>query len=272
MGLISNAIMIRHNLLPKALSVAIGIAREAGAYVKSEIAKFSREQASEKGPNDFVTHVDRRSEEMIKNRLNSEFPELPIVCEESGGKSGTDGDYWLVDPLDGTTNFIHGLPFFCVSIALASGGRPEIGVIYDPMHDELFASKRDEGVWLNDQPIEVSSNGDFGKCLIVTGIPAKFKDQAGKYLEAHERIFNSAASMRRTGSAALDLSYVACGRFDGYWEPFLSPWDMAAGVLLVETAGGAVSDEHGQPWTLDSKGIIAANLGVHAELLKLIKG
>ncbi len=257
--------------LAKALQVASECARDAGKFVLHEMHSLRPEDVAQKAPRDLVTRVDRASEEMILGRLRKEFPDDMMLCEESGGGSPQDEHLWIVDPLDGTRNFVHRYPFFCVSIAHAVNGRVEVGAIYDPTHDELFACKRDEGVWLNGAPIGVSTCADFGQAFVCTGFPARFQSEMDEYLKQFSAVARAAAGIRRSGSAALDLAYVACGRFDAYFEPRLAPWDMAAGGLLVEVAGGTVTDLDGRPWSLDGGGILAANADLHAPLLTVLR-
>jgi len=256
--------------LSRALRVATEAARYAGAHLMHEFSRVGPEDAVEKGPGDFVTKTDRESERLIKQRIRMDFPDDVILSEEAGGPVPDSEFLWLVDPLDGTTNFIHRFPFFCVSIAFTANRRPEVGVIYDPLHDDIFTCKRDEGVWLNGSPILVSSCADPARAYVATGFPSRFREEADGYARGFRNVLTSVSGLRRGGSAALDLAYVACGRFDGFWEPRLASWDMAAGALLVETAGGVVSDESGKAWNFSSRGIIAGNPAIHPFLVRLL--
>ncbi len=257
--------------LSRALRTATDAAREAGTLVMQELAGLKPKDIEEKGPSDFVTRVDRASEALILDRIRREFPADKVLSEEAGGAVPDAEDLWVVDPLDGTSNFIHRFPLFCVSIAYCNRGRPEVGVIFDPVHQELFTCKRNEGIWLNGAPIGVSTQADPGKAFIATGFPARFKPEAAAYFAQFRAVFEAVSGLRRGGSAALDLAYVACGRFDGFWEPRLAPWDMAAGMLMVESAGGMVSDEAGGAWSLAAKGIIAANPDIFPKLTSLLR-
>lgn len=253
-----------------AMRVAIEAAREAGAYIMQELPRIKPEDIEEKGPADFVTRVDRTAENLINQAIRKEFPQDAILSEEAGGNVPDAEVLWVVDPLDGTTNFVHRFPLFCVSIALMIRRQPEVAVIYDPVHDELFTAQRESGLRLNDASIGVSTCSEMIHAYIGTGFPARYKEEADQYVRQFKQVFCASAGLRRGGSAALDLAYVACGRFDGFWEPRLSPWDMAAGVLLITAAGGVVSDERGQPWSLSAQGVIAGNPAIHSHLLNLL--
>lgn len=258
--------------MSSSLQVATEAVRTAGKQVLSSLDGLREEDITEKGPNDYVTRVDKASENTIRAIISKAFPEDSILGEETGGPIPKAEFLWIADPLDGTHNYIHGFPFFCVSLALAVNGRPEVGAIYDPKHDEIFLCKRDEGIWLNDKPISVSHNTAIDKALIGTGFPAKFKKESDYYVAQFTRVFKGSASIRRAGAAALDLAYVSCGRLDGFWEPRLSVWDMAAGGLMIEAAGGLIGNEEGGAWTLDSKGIICGNSDIYPQLARLVKG
>jgi len=257
--------------LSRAMRVAEEAARAAGDHILGEFRRLDPAEVEEKGPNDFVTRVDHEAERLIVDIIRKEFPDHRILAEESGGNIHNAGGLWLVDPLDGTTNFIHGFPVFCVSVAFALEGRSEVGVIYDPVHSETFSCKRDEGMWLNGAPVSVSQVTDLSRAYIGTGFASRYKDELGPWLGQLNDVCAAVSGIRKAGAAALDLAYVACGRFDAFWEPHLSPWDMAAGTLMVEAAGGRISDESGNPWKLGSHGIIAANADLHAPLLALLK-
>lgn len=245
-------------------------AREAGLRMLAERAELDMDDIAEKGPNDFVTGADKALERLIRERIAGVFPDDMFLGEESGGEKPGSGRLWIVDPIDGTTNFIHRIPFSCVSIGLAVDGAVQVGAIYDPFQDELFAGLRDAGAWLNGVDMRVSSCAEVRRALIATGFPSRFKESMGAYLEQFGAVSRAAAGVRRAGSAALDLAYVACGRFDGFWEPRLSAWDMAAGALLVEIAGGITGDQEARPWTLEARGIIAANERIYPELSGLL--
>jgi myo-inositol-1(or 4)-monophosphatase len=244
------------------------IAREAGAL----LMEFFRQRVTVeyKGEADLVTVADRKSELLIRERLHERWPSFDILGEE-GGLQDTGSDYrWYVDPLDGTTNFAHGFPVFCVSMGLEYKGERIAGVIYDPTRDELFAAERGGGAFLNQQPIRVSKIARLAECLVATGFPSHKRHKNPNIFFYHQITLHT-HGVRRAGSAALDLCYVACGRLDGFWEFNLNPWDTAAGVLIVAEAGGKVSDFKGGPFQLDSRETLASNGLVHEQLLSEIE-
>src|SRR5579863_5568525 len=244
------------------------IAREAGALLMEFFRQ--RVKVEYKGEADLVTVADRKSEALIRERLRERWPGFDILGEE-GGLQDTGSDYrWYVDPLDGTTNFAHGFPVFCVSMGLDYKGERIAGVIYDPTRDELFAAQRGGGAFLNQQPIRVSKVGKLSECLVATGFPSHKRHKNPNIFFYHQITLHT-HGVRRAGSAALDLCYVACGRLDGFWEFNLNPWDTAAGVLLVAEAGGRVSDFQGGPFQLDSRETLATNALVHQALLAEIE-
>jgi myo-inositol-1(or 4)-monophosphatase len=223
-----------------------------------------------KGEADLVTVADRKSELLIRERLCERWPSFDILGEE-GGLQDTGSDYrWYVDPLDGTTNFAHGFPVFCVSMGLEYKGERIAGVVYDPTRDELFAAERGGGAFLNQQPIRVSKVAKLAECLVATGFPSHKRHKNPNIFFYHQITLHT-HGVRRAGSAALDLCYVACGRLDGFWEFNLNPWDTAAGVLMVQEAGGKVSDFKGGPFQLDSRETLASNGLVHQALLHEIE-
>src|SRR5205809_6718413 len=225
------------------------MAREAGALLLSYFGKVAIEY---KGDVDLVTAADRHAEEMIVSRIRQQWPGHDLVGEE-GSRQKTGSDFrWYVDPLDGTTNFAHGYPVCCVSIALEHKGERIAGVIYDPTRDELFAAEKGSGSWLNDRPIRVSKTARLAESLIATGFPSH-KRHKNPNIHFYHQITLRSHGVRRAGSAALDLCYVGCGRLDGFWEFNLNPWDTAAGVLIVQEAGGQVMDFQGGPFQLNSR-------------------
>jgi myo-inositol-1(or 4)-monophosphatase len=248
------------------LTTGVEIAREAGALL-AEL--FTRPQEiTYKRPSDLVTEADRRSEALIVERLRSHFPTHSIVGEEGGGQQ-TDSDYcWYVDPLDGTTNFAHGFPVFCVTLGLAYRGEVVAGVVYDPTRQELFTAERGSGAYLNNQRLRVSKTAELSQCLVATGFPP-FATNHDLNMEFYFRFTQLSHGIRRAGSAALDLCSVAAGRFDGFWELKLNPWDKAAGSLLVTEAGGLVSDIAGRPFNVLGDDIFASNGFVHEEMLQV---
>ncbi len=241
------------------------IAREAGALL---MGHFARHVTIEyKGEVDLVTVADRTSEELIVKRLRARWPEHGIVAEE-GTRTDTGAEYrWYVDPLDGTTNFAHGYPVFCISIALVrQDGQLEVGVLYDPTRDELFAAERGSGATLNGKPMHVSKTPRLCESLLGTGFPSH-KRHKNPNIHFYHQITLRSHGVRRAGSAALDLANVACGRYEGFWEFNLNPWDTAAGVLLVVEAGGRVTRFDGSPFRLDSREVLGSNGLIHDELL-----
>jgi myo-inositol-1(or 4)-monophosphatase len=246
------------------LASAVEIAREAGALI-AQLAQRPHE-IHYKRPSDIVTEVDRRSEELIVERLRSRFPRHAIVSEEGGGQK-TPSDYcWYVDPLDGTTNFAHGFPVYCVTLGVAFRDEVIAGVVYDPTRDELFTAERGSGAYLNQQRLHVSKNASLSECLVATGFPPFMRDHELN-IELYYRFTKLTHGVRRAGSAALDLCSVAAGRFDGFWEVKLNPWDKAAGTLMVTEAGGRVTDLAGGPFELLGREVFASNGLVHEEMM-----
>jgi myo-inositol-1(or 4)-monophosphatase len=241
------------------------IAREAGALLMSYFDRHIKIEY--KGEVDLVTAADRASEKLIAERLHARWPQHGIVGEE-GTRSDTGAEYrWYVDPLDGTTNFAHGYPVFCVSIALArKDDQLESGVLYDPTRDELFAAERGQGATLNGKPMHVSRIPRLAESILGTGFPSHKRHQ-NPNIHFYQQLTLRSHGVRRAGSAALDLANVAAGRFDGFWEFNLNPWDTAAGVLIVREAGGMVTRFDGTPFRLDSREVLATNGLIHAEVL-----
>jgi myo-inositol-1(or 4)-monophosphatase len=248
------------------LPVAVEAARSAGKLLREALggARRIRYKGS---PTNLVTEMDQRSEELIVGRLREAFPDHAVLAEESGARAGHSEYRWHVDPLDGTTNYAHGLPIYSVSIALERAGTVELGVAYDPSRDECFVAERGRGASLNGEPLRVSATEALGESLLVTGFPNDIRTARATNLPEYAALALRARAVRRLGSAVLDLCYVAAGRFDGYWEQTLGPWDMAAGGLMVLEAGGRVTDVHGGPWRLQGPGVLATNGLVHAAVL-----
>jgi myo-inositol-1(or 4)-monophosphatase len=241
------------------------IAREAGALLMEYFAQHVRVEY--KGEADLVTVADRKSEALIRERIGQLWPSHSILGEEQG-LAETGSDYrWYVDPLDGTTNFAHGYPVFCVSLALEHKGRRIAGVVFDPTRNELFSAGQGTGAFLNGQHIHVSRVANLAECLVATGFPSHKRHKNPNILFYHQITLRT-HGVRRAGSAALDLCDVASGRFDGFWEFNLNPWDTAAGVLIVEEAGGTVTDFHGGPFQIASQQTLASNGLLHATLLE----
>ena len=248
------------------LETSIEIAREAGALLA---AYFDRRVAFElKGEFDLVTEADRASEKLVVERLRSHFPDHAIVAEEGGGQSGSSDYRWYVDPLDGTTNFAHGFPMFNITLALERAGELIAGVIYDPVRGELFTAERGAGAYLNGVRIHVSRTARVQDALVATGFPSR-KRHLNVNVHFYYQLAMMSHGVRRAGSAALDLAYVACGRLDALWEFGLHPWDMAAGILIVSEAGGACSDMKGGPVNVRGPHLLADNAAIHAGMVDL---
>lgn len=250
------------------LETAVEIAREAGALLATY---FERRVGFElKGEFDLVTVADRASEALVVERLRARFPGHSIVGEEGGGHESGSEYRWYVDPLDGTTNFAHGFPAFNVTLGLERAGEPIAGVVYDPVRDEMFSAERGGGAYLNNRRIHVSTTARLEHTLLATGFPNRKRGKTPN-IHFYHQLAMATHGVRRTGSAALDLAYVACGRLDGFWEFGLSPWDMAGGRLLVAEAGGRYTDMHGAPHTLGSEHLLADNGAVHEQLLEIFR-
>ena len=252
------------------LNIAVRAARSAGNVIIRNLGKLDTLAIHTKDRNDFVTEVDRQAEQEIIYILRKAFPAHGILAEESGLQEG-DEYQWIIDPLDGTTNFLHGFPQFAVSIAMRHKGRLEHGVIYDPLRQEIFSASRGDGAMLNDQRIRVTKRKTLEGSLLGTGFPFKSQQHLEVYLEMFRALFPQTAGVRRAGSAALDLAYVATGRLDGFWEIGLNIWDMAAGVLLIQEAGGLSGDFSGGHDHLESGNIVAGNPKLFADILKTIR-
>jgi myo-inositol-1(or 4)-monophosphatase len=253
-----------------ATQVAVGAARAAGGVL---LQYFGRLGAVEhKGTVDLVTIADREAEAVIVAAIRRAYPTHRIVGEESGDHEGVGEHVWYVDPLDGTTNFVHAVPHFSVSIALLSRGVVVAGVVYDPMRQEMFHARRGDGSFLNGRLIGTSRVESLTGALVATGFPYDCHVSLGEHLPAFERVARRAQGLRRGGSAALDLSYVACGRFDGYWERGLKPWDTAAGTLLVREAGGAVTSFAGEHLPMLYHDVLATNGPIHGALRTVVIG
>ena len=254
------------------LNIAVRAAREAGNIIARNVDQIDSLTITEKASNDFVSEVDRRAEETIIRTLHKAYPDHSILAEESGNHEGNDYE-WIIDPLDGTTNFLHGFPQFAISIALRYKQRLEQAVVYDPLRDEMFTASRGGGAQLNGKRIRVTPRRGLEGALLGTGIP--FREEQMPYMEAYlnmmQALIPGSAGIRRAGSAALDLAYVAAGRLDGFWEIGLNPWDMAAGVLLIEEAGGLISDLTGKATHLQSGDVVAANPRLFKAMLQKIR-
>jgi myo-inositol-1(or 4)-monophosphatase len=252
------------------LEIAVAIAREAGELLLGFVGKTLA--VEHKGAVDLVTRADRASERLIVSRIREAFPEHAILAEEGGGRDARDPatHLWVVDPLDGTTNFAHGLPIWAVSIAVLAGGKPLVGVVLDPCREECFAARRGAGALLNGSPIEVSAVSDLQQALCVTGFPYDVRTHEVNNLDHFENFMRATQAVRRLGSAALDLCYVACGRFDGFWELKLHPWDVAAGGLIVEEAGGVVTDFSGGEFDVFADEVLASTPALAAPMREVL--
>lgn len=252
------------------LNFAIQMAHDAGRILADRFGRAI--EIKNKGDIDLVTESDLAAEKLIVERIKSYYPRHAILAEESGvgGNEGANEWKWIIDPLDGTTNYAHGYPCFCVSIGLERDGVMALGVVYDPMRDETFAAERGEGATLNGRRIRVSEVDDLNRALLCTGFPYDVRDN-GDFARHFQNFIMHAQSVRRDGSAALDLAAVACGRFDGFWEEGLRPWDVAAGVLLVEEAGGRVSRYDGSPFDTYTPPIMASNGLVHDAMMRVLQ-
>jgi myo-inositol-1(or 4)-monophosphatase len=251
------------------LDFAIGVAREAGRLLCDRLG--TRIDITHKGAINIVTDVDLASEQLIRDRIATHYPRHQVLAEE-GGLAESGSDYrWIIDPLDGTTNYAHGYPVFCVSIALEHRGEVVLGVVYDPMRDELFTAERGGGAALNNRPVRVSAIGDLMLSLLSTGFPYDIRTSKLTNLDHWANFAMNAQALRRDGAAALDLCYVACGRYDGFWELNLSAWDVAAGALIVAEAGGRVSDFQDGKFSAYKPEIVASNGLIHDRMIEVLK-
>ncbi|MFS8530983.1 inositol monophosphatase family protein [Sphaerobacter thermophilus] len=254
--------------LEAARAVATDAALQAGALLRRMAGQVN--DVRHKGPVDLVTEADRASERLILEAIRARFPEHAILSEESGALSGADdAPRWLIDPLDGTTNYAHGYPLYAVSIALEVAAEVVLGVVYVPTLDELYVAERGRGAWLNGQPLRVSRTDTLLASLLATGFLYDV-DTRGRNLPHWENFIHATQGVRRSGSAAIDLCHVAAGRLDGYWEEGLAPWDSAAGSLMVTEAGGTVTGYDGEPFRLDGPNCVASNGVIHAAMLRVL--
>ena len=254
------------------LNVMVKAARRVGRSLRRDLGEIEHLQVSLKGPRNFVTAADRRAEEMLRDDLEKARPGYGFLGEEGGFREGNDKSHrWIVDPLDGTTNFLHGIPQFAVSIGLERDGVIVAGLVYNPATEDMFLAERGKGAFLNDRRLRVAARSKLAEAVVACGLPHYGR---GDLAVAHREIFAAQqhfAGLRRYGAATLDLAWVAAGRLDAYWERDLSPWDMAAGIILVREAGGFVSDIDGKDAMLTKGSVVAGNDTMHRELLKLLK-
>jgi myo-inositol-1(or 4)-monophosphatase len=254
------------------LNVMIAAARKAARAIKRDFGELEKLQVSLKSPANFVTATDRRAEETIYAELTKARPGYSFLGEESGRREGNDKSHtWIVDPLDGTTNFLHGIPHFGISIALERDGAMVAGLIYNPAMDEMFIAEKGKGAFLNDQRIRVAARTRLAEAIVACGIAHHGHGDVGLSRKEIGAVQEHVAGVRRFGAAALDLAWIAAGRFDGYWERTLKPWDVAAGMVLVREAGGFVTDCDGQDGILSKGHVVAGNESIHKGLLSLLK-
>lgn len=252
------------------LNIAIKAARRAGSLILRYLDRLDRVGVVEKSRNDFVTEIDVLAEQEIIRVIHDSYPDHGILAEEGGAQSGQEYE-WIIDPIDGTTNYLHGHPQFAVSIAVRHQAQLEHGVIFDPLRDELFAASRGAGARLNDRRIRVSRVHRLRDALLGTGFPFKEIRNLDRWIEDFRFFLTHSHGIRRAGSAALDLAYIACGRLDGFWEYGLSPWDMAAGVVLIREAGGLVSDPAGGQQFMESGNIVTGNTEIYSAMLEKLR-
>ncbi len=243
----------------------------AGKILMENLGTLSRSEIDTKGRNDFVTRVDRESEASIVGILKDHTPDFDILTEETPPQDSQAPCRWIIDPLDGTTNYIHSFPFFAVSIALEEQGGMVLGVVLDPLREELFVAEKGKGALLNGEPITVTKRRSLEACFLATGFPFREHARIDPYLRVFRELFLSTSGVRRAGSAVLDLAYTACGRFDGFWEMGLSPWDVAAGSILIEEAGGRVTDWDGGTDYLFGRTVVGSNGSIHPEMVSIIQ-
>ena len=258
-------------LMHPMLNIAVRAARRAGSIINRAALDGSGYEVRSKRLNDFVTKVDHAAEEAIIDTVRKAYPDHAVLAEESGITEGRTEYQWIIDPLDGTTNFIHGFPQYCVSIAIRHRDALAHGVIYDPVKNELFTASKGRGAFLNDRRMRVSKCLRLAEALVGTGFPFKEMTRINVYVQQMRNMMAKSAGIRRAGAAALDLAYVACGRLDAFWELGLSPWDMAAGALMIQEAGGLVGDLSGEPGYLESGEICAATPKLFPALLDALR-
>lgn len=258
------------SIMQPILNIAVRAARKAGTVITRAIDQIDTLTITQKGRHDFVSEVDRRAEDEIIRTIRKAYPSHGILAEESGELKGDDM-VWIVDPLDGTTNFLHGFPQFAVSIGIRNRNRLEHGLIYDPLRDELFTASIGEGAQLNGRRLRVSKTSSLDNSLLGTGFPFREASQMDEYLAIFRNLMPDCSGIRRAGAASLDLAYVAAGRLDGFWEFGLKPWDMAAGAVIIQEAGGLVGDARGANNFMQSGDMIAGNPKIFAALLQRIE-
>jgi myo-inositol-1(or 4)-monophosphatase len=254
------------------ITVMTRAAQKAGRALVRDFGEVENLQVSRKGPADFVSQADLKAEATLKEELRRARPRFGWLMEEGGGGEGEDATRrWIVDPLDGTTNFLHGIPHFAISVALEQDGEVVAGVVFNPINDELFWAEKGQGTFLNDRRLRVSGRHQMADALLATGIPFLGHGDTPGFQAELEALMPHVAGIRRMGSASLDLAYVAAGRFDGFWESGLKPWDIAAGIVLVQEAGGFVTEKHGQGSPLHADSLLAANPALHKPIAAALR-
>ena len=254
------------------MTVMIQAAYKAGKSLTRDFGEVENLQVSVKGPGDFVSQADKKAEKILHTELSRARPGYSFLMEEEGEIIGDDPQHrWIIDPLDGTTNFLHGIPLFAISIALERQGQLVAGLVFNPVMDELFTAERGNGAFVNDRRLRVAGRRDMHEAVIGTGVPHIGRGDHGKYLKQLAKMMPEVAGVRRLGAAALDLAYVAAGRMDGFWEEGLFAWDVAAGAIIIREAGGYVTDETGNHDVVNSNMIVAGNEYIHRDLLGLLK-
>jgi myo-inositol-1(or 4)-monophosphatase len=252
-------------------TVMTGAAQKAARALKRDFGEVENLQVSQKGPSDFVSAADLRAEKVLRLELSKARPRFGFLLEEGGEIAGEDKHHrWIVDPIDGTTNFLHGIPHFAISIGLEMDGEIIAGLVFNPIVDEMYYAEKGKGAFLNDRRLRVSSRSNLGEAVIATGIPFRGRPGHAPFLKQLGKVMETVAGVRRMGTASLDMAYVAAGRYDGFWETGLQPWDIAAGIILVREAGGFVTEINGGKEVLGSGNILAANPRLHKELGPLL--
>ncbi|MCB0284190.1 MAG: inositol monophosphatase [Calditrichaeota bacterium] len=253
------------------LNTAQTAAKKAGKILMENFGKVKSADIRKKSQTDFLSYVDEQSEKVIINTIRAAFPDHSILAEESGADNQKNNYTWIIDPLDGTTNYLKSIPVFAVSIAVEFQKEIVAGVILDPVHNDLFYAAKGKGAFLNGNPVRVSQETNINESFFATGFPFKLKHKVPDYLNAFKNLFDHSVGARRMGAAAIDLAYVACGKFDGFWEIGLKPWDMAAGEILIREAGGIVTDFWNQPNHLNNSHLLTGNPEIHRQMGELIR-
>jgi myo-inositol-1(or 4)-monophosphatase len=255
------------------LNVMMNAARKAARGLVRDFGEVEHLQVSMKGPSDFVSSADVKTEKLLRQELGKARPGFGFLMEEGGEISGDDKSHrWIIDPIDGTTNFLHSIPHFAISIGLERDGEIIAGVIYDPIHDEMFHGEKGTGTFLNERRLRVSARRKMEEAVFATGIPFKGRPGHKEFLDSAAAVMANCAGIRRFGAASLDLAYVAAGRYDGYWESGIKPWDIAAGIIMVREAGGWISDYDGKNEMMSRGEVVCGNDQLHQPLLKLVSG